>query len=190
MKPKNICKQGTLPLLLVLVLLSQSGCFQANRDLTSLRNQVFEDIEFTYDTEAEFGIGSFWFAIANTILQRIDDPDVAEIQMLLKDVNGLQVGVYNLGNTDGYQQNFTRNMRGIVADLQVSGYEPIIRNYEANESVLIMIKEDEAIKEQINSVMILVLEPKEFVIVQLKGDVNAILETAIREQGIPELPVL
>ncbi len=186
MKFSKAMKQGTAPLLLLFLMLSQTGCFQADRELTTLRNQVFDDIEFTYEVETEFGIGSFWFAIANNILQRVDDPEVAEISTFLKDVDGFQLGVYKLDSNSTYSQDISQNMRELVVDLQDAGYESIVRNYDSNESALIMIREDEVRKEQINSVIFLVMDTQELVLTQLKGDVNSIIETAIRHREVPE----
>lgn len=149
---------------LVAVALS-AGCVL--RGPSGIKDQVEVSSGKTYQREFGMTVGRTGLGIARWAM-RIGDED--EAVRVLRGVNKVQVGVYEL--VDG------GNGTGRPARASDFGpYDPIVQVREDDETVLVLARQDE---ETIRRLLVVVDSDDELVIVRLRGDLERIIEDAIR----------
>ncbi|MBI4660472.1 MAG: hypothetical protein HY735_16670 [Verrucomicrobia bacterium] len=80
-------------LMLPVVCVSLTGCFNVSSDIEALRNSLVQSVRGECEAEIEVGVGALPFALARTGLSFVEmDP---EARAALEAVRGAEVGVYH-----------------------------------------------------------------------------------------------
>ncbi|MBN2012847.1 DUF4252 domain-containing protein [candidate division KSB1 bacterium] len=129
-------------------------------------------------TNFKFSFGPLTLAPARIITHYVDD--AKEADMYLREIKKVQVGVYEIRNTDDRSKfRIPRDAEKKLTDL---GWEPFVRVRERDgQQVDIFYK---TISDRMASIYAVVLDHDELVIVELKGRLDRIIEKAIQEQGL------
>lgn len=132
------------------------------------------------ELDREFGItitrGGVWLARKALKISEEEDID-------LRGVKRVEIGVYEVR---GLRRGFDERAALGLTDLP--DWDPIVRIQEEDENVLVLINEKD---EEIRSMVVVVAEDEEWVLVRIRGKLQQILEDAMRmaftEGGKPEL---
>lgn len=179
-----ILRAGTL-IVSVCCLLTMTGCFGVDGQFKRLRNTVVEGANIDYEVDVEFGIGPMLIGFAKKVVSWSDEPDSEIAVDLLSQIKKVQVGVYQLRDFQLDRSEVRDRMLEMVDYMGRNGYDAIIRNYEDNGGSLIMVKSHFEHPEKVKEVVVLSFDPNELNIVQLRGNVNEIVDVAVREREVP-----
>lgn len=127
-------------------------------------------------TQFKCSFGPLSMSTIRGIVSLTDADDVAKQQ--LKNIRKVQVGVYELSKKD--DEAIELSVPGQVIDkLQKSGWELLVRVKERDESVVILFKE---LKRGKVSLYVVSLDYDEVVIVEVVGNLDHILDEALKEK--------
>ena len=95
-----------------------------------------------------------------------------EDEIPLKGVRRVQVGVYEVTDfgDGGYE-------RGAVTPPELPGWDPVVRVQEDDESVFVMLRQEE---DAIRGMLVVVADADEWVLVRIKGKLQNVVEEAMR----------
>lgn len=157
-------KRGSVSFLVLLAVLLTSGCVL--RGPSGIKDHVERSGGRTYHREFGVTLGRAGLGITRWALRVGDEDDAA---IVLKGINKVQVGVYETDHRYGPG----RPVR--AADFQP--FEPIVQVREDGEAVLVLALHDD---ESIRKLLVVVDSEDELVIVRLRGDLDHMIEDAIR----------
>jgi len=181
---KNLMRAGTL-VVSACCLLTMTGCFGVDGQFKQLRNTVVEGANVNYEVDVEFGVGPMLIGIAKTVVSWSDEPDSEVAIDLLSEIKKVQIGVYQLDDFKLERSEVRARMLEMVEYMGRNGYDAIIRNYEDHGGSLIMVKSHFEHPEKVKEIVVLSFDPNELNIVQLRGNVNEIVDVAVREREVP-----
>ncbi len=181
---RTVIRAGTL-MVSALCFLSLTGCFGVDGQFKKLRNTVVEGAGVDYETEVEFGIGSVVLGLAKTVISWSDEADTEIALDLLRQIKKVQIGVYELQNFHLEKVDVRDRVLEIVGYMNSRGYDAIVRTYEDSGGSLIMVKSNPENFEKVKELVVLSFSSNELNIVQLRGDVNEIVDVAVREHEVP-----
>lgn len=160
-------------LLTLLVLVQLTACMSfSDRSFRSARNSLTEQVpDITLEKEFAISIGSGFLGLMNVITM-----DQAE----LSDLDHVQVAVYNV-DTGGQRLDFndidfseTLHSRG--ANLH---WETIVKVRDEGEQVWVLVGMDLA-RDTLEAVSVFVLDNDELVMINVDGNLNNMIEFALR----------
>ncbi|MEQ9825945.1 MAG: hypothetical protein ABQ298_16300 [Puniceicoccaceae bacterium] len=169
-----------------LCLLSLTGCFGVDGSFHRLRDSVVRGAASGYQVEAEFGIGSLMLGLARKVISLSDDSDADVALGILQQVSKVQVGVYSLDHSlvTGANPSCRQRLVHLLESLMGEGYDAIVRNYEDTRGSLILVRSDPRHLERVREIIVVSLEQQELHLVQLRGNVNGIVELVAREHEL------
>ena len=179
-----LLRAGTL-LVSVFLLLSMTGCFGVDGQFKRLRNSVVEGANVDYEVEVEFGIGPMLIGFAKKVVSWSDEPDSEMAVDLLDQIKKVQIGVYQLNDFHLERSEVRERVMEIVDYMGQNGYDSIVRNYEENGGNLIMVRCHPDAPEKVKEMVVISFDPSELNIVQLRGNVNELVDVAVREGEVP-----
>ncbi len=155
-----------------------SGCISVDGYFKGMRNTVFKSVDGSYHREVEFSLGAAALTLSSVAVSFSDAPEFTDD--ILRKVDRVQIGVYKNNDWRNYKPNFA-SMKKISDDLREDGYNFIVRAVDRDEMVLVTVKGD---SEKIKEMFIVVATDEELVMTQIFGDLNEIMEIAIKQQGL------
>lgn len=165
-----------IPLLLTGILVS--GCFGVDGDFKSIRNTALKEAGRNFKIDTEFSLGSFELWILEGLSGIIETEYPAED--ILASVSDVQIGIYNRKTKTDFST--ASLMRKVDSRMNSKGWKYIVKAYEENEMTAVYLNSDSEI--MLKEIFILSIDNSEIVIVQVKGDLEKLIETAIKEHGI------
>lgn len=155
------------------ILLCCMGC-RTSSEFNYIEGSIRDGIHpANLDKEFKFGLG--WLS-KRMICAFVDD----EADMYLKEIKKVQLGVYKISNSDKSDTfQIPHNVKKCMVE---KGWEPFVYvRDKGGENVSLYFKQ---ISEKKASIYMIVLEPHELVIVEIKGKLNKILEKALCEHHL------
>ena len=167
--------KNTLISISAILLLCCTGC-RTSHDFNYIEDSIRKQIyPADMDKDIKFSLGSFSMRMISGF---IDDED--EAGMWLKEIKGIQVGVYKIKDTD--KSSSFRIPRNIENSMLKNGWEPFVRVHNRKgENVRLYYRQ---ISEDTASIYAIVLEPEELVIAEISGKLDNILSKAICEHKL------
>ena len=178
--------RGAVLLVSLACLLTLTGCFGVDGQFRHLRDTVFEGTQVEYTVESEFALGTFVLGFARRIVSMSDDGDAQVAIDLMKEIKGIQIGTYNLNDFRLTRSEAHRKAMEIVRYMQQHNYDSIIRSFENDSTSLIMVRTDPDNPERISDFVVLDFGHNELNLIQLRGDLTAIVDITAREGEIPD----
>lgn len=163
---------------LLLLPLALSGCIYGNPDIDNEFGAVEWELRPLHlEPHVELRVGSGMIGLARMAADWSDDPDAEFAAEILRDIDAVHVGVYELdGRRRDAPSDFGPQWREELADL---GWRMVVRSRESGEESGWVFTRD------LDEVLIVGLGYDEVVLVKLDGDMGAVLDRAIRrEDGI------
>ncbi len=148
---------------LAVIVLSGTGCIGLMGPV-DLQRAVSSAQGVRLHREIGVNVGRVMLGIASGI---VDSP------VSLSDLSGVDVGVYRVV--------YSGAGKSVLSDLELPGYERMVRVREKGAETLILLKEDD---DMIRQMVVLTRDHEELVIVRIKGRIDKFLEKAVREGAI------
>lgn len=153
------------------------GCIAVDGYFKNVRNKVFKSVEGDFHKEVEFSLGAAAITLSTVAVSLSDAPDFTDD--MLRKIDRVQIGVYKNLDWRRYKPNFN-SLRAITSDLKEDGYEFIVRTIDRDEMVAVMVKSDDY---RIKEMFVVAVNDEELVMTQIFGDLDELIEIAIREEG-------
>jgi len=151
------------------VALLATGCirFHGPRDL---RRELSESAGVRLEREMGVTVTRSGVWLARWGMKFADDED---IPVSLKGVKRVQVGIYTVeGLARGHESRSP-----LAMDALLDGWQPLVRIQEDGDEVVVLLDEK---KGRIRGMVVVVAERDEWVLVRLKGDLDRVIEEAMR----------
>jgi len=152
-------------LLLVPALMGVSCVLHGPRDL---RHELSHSAGVKLQQEFGITLGRMSMWLARTGLRIAGEEEIS-----LKGVRRFQVGVYQV--TD-LRRGRDERARLTLSDMPL-GWEPIVRVHEDGEDVFVMTRLED---EKIRGMLVVVAEDDEWVLVRIRGNLDHVIESAMR----------
>jgi len=154
------------------------GCFGVDGNFSRLRNKILNSTGNKYYTDVEFSVGSFGISIAKIAVKNDDnDQDTKEI---LNNISHVQVGVYKNNHNFTFDKGYEL-LDDINSEMTENGWQYVVKSCCKNEmtGVYVKVKDNDDLKE----LFVVSLNHNELTLVEVKGNLEKVLETAIRKKG-------
>jgi hypothetical protein len=161
-----------MPFLLTTGLLSCllfSGCFFAtDQEFIAMRNDILPRGEVSYEKEFQHKFGRGILGFASNFMED-SDPEGAAVKALLKDLQGVQIGVYKL--QDSYEPDALKIQTERLTERMIgNGYYPVVISREGGEFAGIYAPDEEA--DTLTELVVCAMETEEVVLIQVTGNLN------------------
>jgi hypothetical protein len=156
-----------------------TGCLTTN-EFNYIERSIKKEISpAKIKTKFKFAFGPISLSTARFIANFTHDGQ--EASKYLKEIQRVQVGVYEIHETEKSSQ--LRIPRKVEQKLEKLGWEMFIRVKEKDKHVNLFYKQ---INKHVSGLYVIVLEADEMVIVEVLGNLEQIIEQAIQEHGFPQ----
>jgi hypothetical protein len=155
-----------------LSLLASPGCFWAP-ELSGVRHDIEDQLPgASFDRNIELSFGRVGLALARLVTAVI--PGAREARPYLRDVSGVQIGVYDARVASTAELRTPKRLQALLDD----GWEMAVRVREEREAVWVLCRVDD---ESIREVFIVVVNEDELVLVKARGRLDRMIATALEE---------
>lgn len=155
-----------------------TGCFAVDGYFKSMRNKVLRSVDADFDREIEFGVGASGIMFGSMVVSFSDAEHYVDDMM--RKIDRVQIGVYKKAGYGRLNMNF-KELKRITEELKDNDYKFIVRSVNYDEMVAVMVKNDAGYR--LNEMFIVALSDDELVMTQVFGDLDELIEIAIREEG-------
>lgn len=155
----------TVSLLLGLTVLLTAGCCM--KGPAEIKHEMSLSSGKDYDRVIGLTLGRTSMALARWGLKVAGEDEIP-----IKGIRKVRVGIYEVENS--WRPASTENP---ARQPDLPGWEPIVRMHDDGENVMVMIRQR---GERIKSMLVVVDEPEQLVIVRIWGNLDRLLEEAIR----------
>lgn len=168
-------------LLTVLILSSFSitGCFGVSDEFCDMKETVLKGMDRKYKTEVEFSLGSVSLSMIHGIVKLSNNDD--EAAEILGNISSVQIGKYNASNRPG-RKNTMPDYHRIIHLMENEGWHYIVKDYEQDKLSLIFVGTNS--DERFEDIFIINIEHNELVMVEVHGNLEKIVELALRDHKI------
>ena len=154
-----------------------SGCIAVDGYFKNVRNKVFSSVDGSFDKEVEFSFGAAMLTLSSVAVNFSDAPEFTDD--MIRKIDRVQIGVYRNNDRRNFRPDFA-SIKNITDELKEDGYDFIVRSVNHDDLVLVTVKSDEY---KIREMFVVALSDEEMVMTQIFGDLDELMEIAIREQG-------
>ncbi|KAB2845839.1 MAG: DUF4252 domain-containing protein [Melioribacteraceae bacterium] len=158
-----------------------NGCLGVNEEFRSLRNTIFSNTENKFEKEIEFSVGPAGLALAGMFVKFADDEEGRNVGEMIGEISRVQIGIYNNRGRFNNEIDFSF-LKDINKQMNKNGWQYIVRAVDHNELAAVYIKTDES--ENLREAFIIAMNNDELIFANIYGDLNGLIETAIRQNGI------
>ena len=158
-----------------------TGCIGVNKEFRDIRNIIFSNSKLEFKKEIEFSVGPGGMALAGMFVRFADDEDGRDISEIIGDVSRVQIGIYKNEKKHKYDTGFSF-LKDINEEMNNNGWYYIVRAVEHNELAAVYIKDDG--NENLREAFIIALNDEDLVFANIYGNLNGLIETAIKQNGI------
>jgi hypothetical protein len=153
-----------------------TGCFGVNRDFKEIRDNVIDIVGSRVKKNIEFGVGAAGLALAGSFIRFAEEDDLpADIISYL---DAVQIGVYE--NYFPSPNKKMREFRDFCNKMSDLGWQFIVRSIDEENMSLVFVKND--LGDGINELLVITNDNNELVIATMEGELEEIVEVAIRNK--------
>jgi hypothetical protein len=165
--------------LIVFVSLSFTGCLGVNGEFRTVRNHVLSNIEMDVNRDIEISIGPALISFASLFVKFAETEE--PVDEMLRQISRVQVGVYKIKDT--FSETIDYSVVKSLSDLMSEkGWKYIVRSRDRNEVATVFVKSDEV--DKLSEMFVIAISGEEIVFVQINGDLEDLIEIAVREHGL------
>ncbi len=155
-----------------------SGCISVDGYFKNVRNKVFSSVNGDFQREVEFAVGPALLTMSSIAVSFSDAPEFTDD--MLRKIERVQIGVYKNRDWRSYKPNYN-SLKNISSDLIEDGYEVIVRSSSNKEMVAILVKSK---RNRLNEMFVIAINEDEMVMTQIFGDLEELVEIAIRSKNM------
>ncbi len=166
----------------ILIILSSilfTGCFNVDGNFLKIKHEIFSTTGYHYNKDQEFGIGGMGMSLAKMAVGFSDND--REAKEMIKHISEVQIGIYK--NTSDASFNNNRMLAQRIDNrLNSGGWRYIVKSRNGRKMNLIYIKTglDSSFKE----ILIINLKLDRLELVEVKGDLDKIIQYVIKDKGV------
>ena len=164
-----------VPVLFLLFI--STGCIEVNDEFAGMRNKIISHFNNDYKSEVQFSVGSVGITISSWIVGAAQEEEFVDDMM--REVDGVQIGVYNKLTSDD-EKGFAV-LNEIEEDMQNNGWKSFIKSYDNGEITAVYLRTNP--DEYLKRLFVISSDNDQLVIVEVKGDLKELINTAIKEKG-------
>lgn len=159
-----------------------SGCFGVNTEFRSIRNSLLQNNKSDFDRTFELSVGQAGMLLASMIIRMADESEYS-VDELLAQVSRVQIGVYELEDHVDFADINCKEMLGSIdAQMKNEGWHYIVKTRDHGEIAAVFIRDN--ILDEFSEMFVVAFSGEELVLVQLNGDLDNLIQIAIREHGL------
>ncbi len=159
-----------------------SGCFGVNTEFRSIRNSLLQNNKEDFDRTFELSIGQAGMLLAGMFIRMADESE-HNIDQMLAQVSRVQIGVYELEDpADRQNVNCREMLTSVETQMKNEGWHYIVKTRDNNEIAAVFIRDN--ILDEFSEMFVVAFSNKELVLVHLNGDLDNLIQIAIREHGL------
>ncbi|MBI9071206.1 MAG: DUF4252 domain-containing protein [Melioribacteraceae bacterium] len=159
-----------------------SGCIGVNRDFKKIRNQVTNAFDSELSREFEFGFGSASILLASMFVNFAEPDEEIDIGSMVGQLSRVQVGVYRCSDNNSDMSPNRKIINTLNDSMKENGWQYLVKSHSSRELALVYVKQDET--ESLRQMFVIALDGRELVMVEIHGDLDEMIEIAIRSQGL------
>jgi hypothetical protein len=154
------------------------GCFGVDGNFKKIRNEVFRGLNAEdIDREFEYTASNFEVYLASKIAGISDNMLYAE--MLLEKISNVEVGVYNLSE---YQSLSQKSFSFLEESMKNKGWSQLLTTRNHKDMCFIYV--DIENNDKINDAIVLNIDSKQLVMIEIHGKLDKFIEQIIKNRGI------
>lgn len=161
----------------VLFMINFTGCIGVNGNFKNVRDNILVNLDGRTERVIEFSLGPSGMMFASLITSFAADEEY--VDDLIRQVTKIQVGVYKRNNFS--DPNF-RILKDLSEEMRDKGWNYLVRSYDHGNLAAVFTQSDDL--NSVHSLFVVALERDEMVMVELKGDLDRMIEIAVRENGL------
>ncbi len=165
---------------LALSLLFMTGCFSVNGNFKQIRNYLLNNVEGAFEKDTEFAMGPATLALAGFAASFSEENNGELASEMLDNISKVQIGVYNVRKLNASKIDFSL-VKNISERMEAKGWRYIIRSVENGEMTAVFVPSD--LKDGVKKLFVFTLNNKEIVLVEISGDLDEVVEIAVRDRG-------
>lgn len=155
------------------------GCFGVDGNFLKIKHEIFSTTGYPYYKTQEFGIGGFGMSLAKMIVGFSDND--REAKEMIKHISKVQIGIYKNESNASFN-NIRMLAQRIDNRLYSGGWHYIVKNREGLNMNLIYIKTGP--EYSLKEILIVDLKLNKLVLVEVKGDLDKMIQYVIRDKGM------
>lgn len=173
----------TAIILSLIFILSFSGCLGVNGNFKHVRNEIFDNIGVEYDREFEYSFGDISLYLAGAFISLADDEDTEIAGDLLDEISKIQIGIYEKKTENAYNKSGIdfKLLQETTDKLVNNGWQYLVRTADYGEMTAVMYRVQNG--NHLHKMLLINISGKDFVLAEISGNLDKIIETAIREKG-------
>ncbi len=176
MKTKHLI----IPLVIGLTALTFTGCFGVDGDFVKVKSMVMNSVDGGFKKDVEFSVGSVGMSFARLVVS-IDNDD-EDAKMILKNISGAQIGVYKRSHYSNADFNFS-SLKDLDKRMRDEDWQCVVKHVERNELTGVYIRYED---DEINQAYVINIDDGDLTIVRVEGDLENLIEYAIKEKGLKD----
>lgn len=157
-----------------------AGCLEVGSQFMDVRSRVLESAGADFSCDAEFSVDAPELSLAYLFVKSSHHKDQRFAGDIIKHLSRVEVGVYK--NTDHRLTADFSMLKKIDDCLSDDGWQYIVRNIEPNEVSAIYVNRDSG--KMMKELWVVNINRKELVLVKVRGDLDYVIQTALREKGL------
>jgi Domain of unknown function (DUF4252) len=167
-----------IPIVIVFSALTFTGCFGVDDDFIKVKSLVMNSVEGRYHEDVEFSVGSVGISFARFVVS-IDDND-QDAQAVLRNISGAQIGVYKRNRFTNAEFKFP-SLKKLDQRMRDENWYNVVKHVDGKELTGVYIKYED---DEINQVYVINIEDEDLTIVRVEGNLENLIEYAIKEKGL------
>lgn len=160
---------------IILLALFTTGCIGVNRSFREVRNHLISNLDENLDKEIELSVGPVGLMLANVFVKFAEDE--YQISDMVKQISRVQLSVYN--RPEPAESNFEL-LKNITEMMRKKGMKYIVRAKDGDEMSAVFLNGND---EKLHKLFVVALTDEELVLVEVKGNLNKLIEIAIKQHG-------
>jgi len=169
-------KYSILFIAAVFMITGLSGCIGVNRSFKELRNYLVQNLDEDLDREIEFSVGPAGMMFAGMFLSFADTG--MDITDMIHKVDRIQLSVFNRNRPGKADFKLLKEITDRMADMNL---KYIVRAKDGNDMSAVFLSQTE---DDINKMFVISLSEDNLVLVEILGDIDELIEIAIKEHGL------
>ena len=157
-----------------------AGCFDVGSNFLDVRDRVLDSAGADFSCDAEFSVDAPELSLAYLFVKSSHHKDHRYAGEIIKHLNRVEVGVYKNRNHT-LKADFSM-LRKIDECLSADGWQYIVRNIEPKEISAIYVNRDS--DKMMKELWVVSINSKELVLVKVRGDLDYVIQTALKEKGL------
>jgi hypothetical protein len=157
-----------------------AGCFDVGSNFLDVRDRVLDSTGSDFNYDIEFSADAPELSLAYLFVKSSHNKDKRFAGDIIKHLSRVEVGVYK--NTDHSLRADYSMLRRIDDCLAGDGWQYIVKNIKPDEISAIYVNKDS--DRMMKELWVVNINRKKLVLVKVRGDLDYVIQTALREKGL------